>query len=234
MSDNGRQDPFGDKHGLGRVAVTALCLGLVCGAHLVILVESSSRRTTAWALYVVVVCSFHFLEFLSTALYKWRDLSFDSFLVNHSTAYSAALAAGVGEFWVEVPFFSPSIPAIVAGLAIVLAGQTLRFVAMATAREHFAHRIMTRRDASHRLVTHGVYAFLRHPAYTGWFWWSIGTQILLANPVCTLAYAWASWAFFNDRIPFEEATLASFYPDEYPAYARATWVAIPFIASEYS
>lgn len=26
----------------------------------------------------------------------------------------------------------------------------------------------------------------RHPSYMGWFWWSIGTQLLLCNPVVCL------------------------------------------------
>lgn len=33
------------------------------------------------------------------------------------------------------------------------------------------------REDSHQLVTRGVYRFLRHPSYFGWFWWSLGTQV---------------------------------------------------------
>ncbi|CAN0453530.1 unnamed protein product, partial [Hapterophycus canaliculatus] len=33
------------------------------------------------------------------------------------------------------------------------------------------------REESHQLVTSGVYRFLRHPSYFGWFWWSLGTQV---------------------------------------------------------
>ena len=82
----------------------------------------------------------------------------------------------------------------------------------------------------HRLVTTGVYSVLRHPSYCGWFWWSLGTQVLLANPVCFALYALLSWRFFRDRIPFEEATLGAFYPREYPSYRARTHVGIPFIS----
>lgn len=44
-------------------------------------------------------------------------------------------------------------------------------------------------------------SLLRHPSYTGWFYWSFATQLLLANPLCTLAYALAAWSFFRHRIP---------------------------------
>ena len=82
----------------------------------------------------------------------------------------------------------------------------------------------------HRLVTTGVYSVLRHPSYCGWFWWSLGTQVLLANPVCLFLYALLSWRFFRDRIPFEEATLGAFYPREYPSYRARTHVGTPFIS----
>lgn len=43
--------------------------------------------------------------------------------------------------------------------------------------------------------------YLRHPSYFGWFWWCVGTQCLLCNPLCILAYAVAAWDFFRKRIP---------------------------------
>ena len=59
----------------------------------------------------------------------------------------------------------------------------------------------------HELVTTGIYKHLRHPAYFGWFWWSVSTQVLLGNPLCTCAYAYASWKFFESRIYHEERYL---------------------------
>lgn len=224
---NARQRPFEDKYGLGRVMVAGLGIGVVAGIHIVLLLQHASTRIIAWSMYALTLCTFHLLEFVSTALFKWRDLSYNSFLINHSKAYYIAIAASVLEYVVE-PFDPPSY-SIGAGLFLVVSGQSLRFLAMATAREHFAHRIMMVREKEHRLITHGVYSVLRHPAYTGWFWWSIGTQLVLANPICFFGYAWASWSFFRDRIPFEENTLAAFYPDQYPDYVKRTWVAIPFI-----
>ena len=88
---------------------------------------------------------------------------------------------------------------------------------------------MTERTRSHKLVPHGVYATFRHPAYCGWFWWSLGTQVLLANPVALVAYALAAWQFFHNRIPYEEAYLRSFYGAEYAEYARRTYIGIPFV-----
>ena len=42
----------------------------------------------------------------------------------------------------------------------------------------------------------------------------MGTQVLLCNPLCAVAYTLAAWRFFADRIPYEEHLLASFYPSQ--------------------
>jgi protein-S-isoprenylcysteine O-methyltransferase Ste14 len=34
-----------------------------------------------------------------------------------------------------------------------------------------------------------VCRFVRHPGYMGWFIWSVATQLLLVNPVCTVVFA---------------------------------------------
>lgn len=74
------------------------------------------------------------------------------------------------------------------------------------------------------------HSYLRHPSYFGWFYWSVGTQLLLCNPLCTAAYAYAAWTFFSGRIPYEEALLVDFYGAEYVQYARSTVIGIPGIA----
>lgn len=55
--------------------------------------------------------------------------------------------------------------------------------------------------------------------------------MVLCNPVCTVLYAVAAWAFFKDRIPYEEALLLQFYKSEYVRYAASTIVGIPFVQS---
>ena len=234
----GRPKPFESAYGLGRTGVAGLALGFVGGAHAAALglVACGALAWPAfaarWCCYVVALTSFHAAEFLTTAAYKWRDLSYDSWLLNHSRAYTLAAFAACAEFWLEVSF-APGLkalgPLFAAGLCLVVLGHGARVLAMVTCGEHFAHRIATSRPEGHELVTTGIYRYLRHPSYTGWFWWSVGTQLVLGNPLCFVAYACASYSFFADRIPFEEETLRDFYPREYPAYAARTFVLIPFL-----
>ena len=78
-------------------------------------------------------------------------------------------------------------------------------------------------------MTGGVYAWCRHPSYVGWFLWSVGTQLVLGNPVCFLLYGWASFAFFKERIYIEEYTLISFFGSRYREYQAKVATGIPGI-----
>ena len=88
----------------------------------------------------------------------------------------------------------------VAGLFLVLMGQFFRSVAMIEASSNFSHQIATEKKPTHSLVTSGVYALVRHPSYFGFFWWSVGTQVFLANPLATIVFVAVLWRFFSLRI----------------------------------
>ncbi len=77
------------------------------------------------------------------------------------------------------------------------------------------------------LVTNGVYSICRHPSYFGWFVWSIGTQIVLINPVSYVGFYFAGVYFFKDRVPDEEFFLVQFFGDDYVDYALQTPILIP-------
>lgn len=46
-------------------------------------------------------------------------------------------------------------------------------------------------------------SFARHPSYLGFFYWALGTQIMLANPVSIVVFAVVLWRFFKYRIERE-------------------------------
>jgi len=75
------------------------------------------------------------------------------------------------------------------------------------------------------------YRYLRHPSYVGWFYWSIGTQLLLGNPFCTIGYAVTGYVFFCHRITYEEEMLQRQYPQQYSAYVMNTYIGFPCLTS---
>lgn len=86
------------------------------------------------------------------------------------------------------------------GLVLVIIGQIFRSLAMIHASSNFSHRIAVEKKSSHELVTTGVYALVRHPSYFGFFWWGVGSQIFLANPLSTVVFVSVLWRFFSSRI----------------------------------
>lgn len=78
-----------------------------------------------------------------------------------------------------------------------------------------------------RLITHGIYAWVRHPLYTSVillsYAWAIGWQSLPA-----LVLAIATTGFLDAKSRHEETRLRKHFPD-YPAYARRVKRLIPFL-----
>ncbi|KAL9971268.1 hypothetical protein ACROYT_G023774 [Oculina patagonica] len=206
-------------------------LGSVFG--LAILLSFGDTRFRYFGWYLVSLSFFHFSEYVMVAKYCPDKLSVDSFLLNHSPEYQVAAVASWVEFALELWLFPQMKNMFIlsfVGLLLMIGGETLRKLAMITAESNFTHIIQTKKDKGHVLVTHGIYSLCRHPGYAGWFWWSVGTQITLANPICLLAYVWASWRFFNERIHDEEITLICFFGDDYLAYQKkVTTAGVPFV-----
>jgi protein-S-isoprenylcysteine O-methyltransferase Ste14 len=75
------------------------------------------------------------------------------------------------------------------------------------------------------------YSILRHPSYVGFFYWAIGTQLVLCNPLSTLLYGLAAWTFFSKRIVYEESTLRSLFPGDYEEYISRTYIGIPLMSA---
>mmetsp|Transcript_40075 Transcript_40075/g.48836 ORF Transcript_40075/g.48836 Transcript_40075/m.48836 type:complete len:274 (-) Transcript_40075:22-843(-) len=242
-----KHDQFSTNKSLGRAAFLGMIVGIVFGIHLTLFIvmllseitsswtEEHANLAMQWMLYAMGMCYFHSAEFFVTAFSNPGVVTTDSFMINNSKAYTLAALMSWFEFWARFFFFSWFNSKIVTriGLVMMITGQILRSLAMKTAGESFNHIIQNKQKDNHRLVTHGIYRYFRHPSYVGFFYWSIGTQLVLCNPINCVFYAWASWAFFKSRIPYEETTLKRQYK-EYLDYMKTTWIGIPFISSNYT
>jgi protein-S-isoprenylcysteine O-methyltransferase len=113
-----------------------------------------------------------------------------------------------------------------AGVVTVLIGQFLRSAAMIKAASNFSHAVAFRKNPGHHLVTGGVYASVtfaptfntsltgafrwsRHPSYTGFFYWALGTQLVLQNPLSFCVYYVLLIRFFSSRIRGEPCPVLS-------------------------
>jgi protein-S-isoprenylcysteine O-methyltransferase Ste14 len=80
---------------------------------------------------------------------------------------------------------------------------------------------------SHRLITSGVYARIRHPMYTAIFCHALAQALLLANWIAGPAMFVAFALMFLLRLGPEERLMRERFGAEYEAYARRTKRLIP-------
>ncbi|ORZ32253.1 protein-S-isoprenylcysteine O-methyltransferase [Catenaria anguillulae PL171] len=216
------------------IATYAFGIGAVFGVGFSILTMLGPRSDWFWmGVFVTALAVFHIAEYLVTAMYNYPKLSLESFLIPHSKSYTAANTVAVVEYIVYLawfPWITASIPTTVrlSGFFLILVGQFMRSYSMIHAGTNFSHQIEYHKRRTHELVTSGPYALMRHPSYFAFYWWGIGSQLLLGNPVSLVGYALALTWFFKERIEYEEQLLVHFFGDEYIAYRKRVGVWIPF------
>ena len=112
-----------------------------------------------------------------------------------------------------------------AGLALLVAGVAVRWLAVYTLGKFFTGTVLIRED--HRLLRTGIYKHVRHPAYTGALLAHLGLGLSFTNWFSlgfgVLPYA-AAAAY---RIRVEERALREAFGDEYETYASSTKRLIP-------
>ncbi|CUS24116.1 LAQU0S14e00496g1_1 [Lachancea quebecensis] len=230
----GRVYPYIEKNPLDLISLTGFALGGTVGLSIGLLPCSFFKN---FNIYLVAVSVFHFLEFYTTAKYNPGKVTSDSFLFNNGKAYAFSFVFAVSEALLESLFFGwkTSFPtwyhtsAAILGLILMFLGQYIRTSAMITAGRSFSHQVKTSQNPDHVLITTGIYAHLRHPSYFGYFWWALGTQLWLLNPVSFAVFAYVLWRFFHSRIQYEERYLNDFFGEEYTKYTQRVAVGIPFI-----
>ena len=82
-------------------------------------------------------------------------------------------------------------------------------------------------NSSAKLVTCGVYAYIRHPIYSTFIQMSFGIAFLIGN-LGSFAVAIASVIFYYFKSRYEENLLMQMYPD-YNSYKRRTGMFMPAI-----
>ncbi|KAL8723301.1 MAG: hypothetical protein Q9225_000353 [Loekoesia sp. 1 TL-2023] len=237
------------------ISIRAFFLGLAFGSSLTLtllfLLQQPSNPLWRAPFFITTLSAFHFLEFYITAQYNPPAATTGAFLLtSNGYAYNAAHTLALLEcifgnyvgprYFPERPSlhsFNALLPAeggartawLMLGFALLVIGQGTRTLAMVHAATNFNHLIQFRKKEGHVLVTNGIYRWLRHPAYFGFFWWGLGTQIIMGNVGCLIGYAVVLWRFFKYRIEKEENLLIGFFGQDYVRYKNRTAVGIPLI-----
>ncbi|KAK8861520.1 hypothetical protein IAR55_002341 [Kwoniella newhampshirensis] len=238
---------------LGAIAAT----GLTSAAQPLSQYIAGSWARPQLGIYIAAVAIFHLLEFFTTAGWNPQKLSIDAFLLNNGKQYHYAHALGLTEYFL-VSIFHPqrfgsrlaATPWLILGkqhptqklrmaqltagesVTIIMVGsQIIRSLAMIQAAQSFSHIVKNKKHDDHTLVTHGIYSWSRHPAYTGFFYWAVATQLLLGNVFSTIGFIVVLSKFFSNRIVDEEVWLVKFFGDDYVRYRTRVGTKLPFYFS---
>jgi protein-S-isoprenylcysteine O-methyltransferase len=180
---------------------------------------------------LIILIVYHTAEYLIHNHLHPSKTELSSFLI--SPALLLAFGCGYVEYAIE-RFFFPfksdlRSPFIWMGVIAVVVGLYLRFAAILTAGKAFTHKVEHHSRPDHKLVTHGVYRYIRHPGYLGYFVYALGTQSMLQNPIAIVVFAVVLWRFFSPRIEREERGLIQMFGYDYEVYRARTRTWMPFI-----
>lgn len=223
------------------ISIRAFLLGATFGSSFLVTVYLALLAIPLWRLpfFLCSLSLFHYLEYQITALYNPRVANVSTFLLSqngwaYNVAHTCAFVESTIWWWcypgmaLGPQMLQPTHVGL--GFALMILGQGVRTTAMAQAGANFNHQLQHKRKEGHMLVTDGIYRVLRHPSYFGFFWWGLGSQLVLGNVVCLVGYAVVLWRFFSLRINREENLLVGFFAMDYVRYKERTRVGIPFIS----
>ncbi len=124
----------------------------------------------------------------------------------------------------DYPLFPPQ---TVIGTAVFLASLWLFYRTHKDLGRNWSVTLEVRQ--THALITHGVYARVRHPMYSAFFLWAVAQVFLLPNLVAGLSGLIGFGTLFFFRVGREEALMLEAFGEEYQIYMQRTKRIIPRI-----
>jgi protein-S-isoprenylcysteine O-methyltransferase Ste14 len=140
------------------------------------------------------------------------------------SAVAGAIVVGMSRIG-RVPGYHNALALI--GLALIILGLAVRWTAILTLRKFFTTNVAIHAD--HRIVTSGLYAYVRHPSYTGALISFAGLGLAFANWLSFLILIVPITFAFLKRINIEEHALRDHFGDAYALYSERTRKLFPSV-----
>ena len=111
------------------------------------------------------------------------------------------------------------------GAAVALAALTMFYLTHRALGRNWSISLDLRE--THKLVTDGVYARVRHPMYTAFWLWALAQALLLPNWVAGLSGLVGFGTLYAFRVGREEKLMLDAFGNEYRAYMARTARLVP-------
>ncbi len=83
-------------------------------------------------------------------------------------------------------------------------------------------------EENQRLITEGLYKYIRHPMYTGFLLFFLGYSISLLGILTSILITISLFIIFKNRMELEEVLLLQEFPEDYKQYINRTKRLLPF------
>jgi protein-S-isoprenylcysteine O-methyltransferase Ste14 len=182
-----------------------------------------------WSIAMIIICSLWFLsELLINILTRSKKSESNSYDKNSLGIIWVVIIVSV-TLGVFIAFAFPKFNAIgyFSGLALILIGICIRFIAILSLKSFFNSNVSIHHD--HTLKTDGIFRKVRHPSYSGSLLSFLGLGLTLGNWISLLVIFIPVLSAFLYRITIEEKVLLLNFKQEYPDYKKKTKKLIPYV-----
>lgn len=123
----------------------------------------------------------------------------------------------------ESKFFT----ARIIGLIIFVVFSWLQVLAYKSLKNSYAQEVVIMKD--HKLITGGIYKFIRHPQYLSQLLSDLGAGVALLSYLVVPVVVLIEIPLFIMRAVLEDKLLQKHFGDEYSAYKKRSGFIIPFV-----
>jgi len=172
------------------------------------------------------------LEYRPKNLIKWLNFKTINrdwyFLITACTLWIIAITISIKEFimmLIHERTYNFEIPNVI-GVALITIGYVIRRIARKTLGKYYSHALRILKD--HKLIKHGIYKYIRHPAYLGaiLIWLGIPLTLSSAHGLILMTLLIPCYIY---RIKIEEKLLIRKFGEEYINYMKTSKRLIPYI-----
>jgi protein-S-isoprenylcysteine O-methyltransferase Ste14 len=116
---------------------------------------------------------------------------------------------------------------VLLSVVMVLAGLIIAILARRTLAQNWSGAVLAFKK-DHELIITGLYAYMRHPIYSGVLLMFLGTTLLAGSPGALFGFL-VILSVFCLRMQWEEQLLTRHFPQQYPEYKKRVKALIPFL-----
>ncbi len=115
----------------------------------------------------------------------------------------------------------------IVGLIMFVVFSWLQVVAYKSLKNSYAQEVVIMKD--HKLITNGIYKFIRHPQYLSQLLSDLGVGLALLSYIVVPVVVLIELPLFIMRAVLEDKLLQKYFGEEYSAYKKRSGFIIPFV-----